>query len=56
MFPDTDRDMDIEFDGNGVVDSLHPFQVNVSASSLGIWVSYVDNGGTGTFLSLHLVK
>jgi len=56
LFPDVDRDMDIEFHGTGSADSLHTFQVNVSSTSLGVWVRYADKGGTGTFLSMLVVK
>ena len=56
LFPDVDRDLDIEFDGTGGADSLHTFQVNASSSSLGVWVRYADKDGTGIFLSMHMAK
>ena len=56
LFVDIERDVDIQFDGRGGAYSLHPFPVNASSSSLGVWVRYADRGSTGTFLSMHMVK
>ena len=56
LFADIERDVDILFDGRGSAYSLPPFLVNVSSSSLGVWVRYADKDGTGTFLSMHSVK
>ena len=56
LFADIERDVDIQFDGRGGAYSLHPFLMNVSSSTLGVWVHYADKGGSGTFLSMHSVK
>ena len=56
LFTDIERDVDIQFDGRGGAYSLHPFLMNASSSSLGVWVRYTDKGGTGAFLSMHMVK
>ncbi|KAI0221250.1 hypothetical protein LSAT2_027365 [Lamellibrachia satsuma] len=53
---DIERDVDLQFDGRGGAYSLHPFPVNASSSSIGVWVRYADRGSTGTFLSMHMVK
>jgi len=52
LFPDIDRDVDIELDGRGAADSLHKFQVNMSSCSLGLWVRYAEKDGSGMLLSM----
>ena len=46
----------MQFDGRGDAYSLYPFVLNVSSSSLGVWVRYADKDGSGTFLSMHVVQ
>ena len=53
---DIDRDVDIQFDGKGGAFSLHPFLLNLSSSTLGLWVRYANRDSTGTFLTVHMVK